>query len=112
MNEHQYLAQRAQRMEGSAFKALDNPVRRHDAYGFAPVPNSGTRLPTDEAADMALELARDLCDPEGYGHAVPPEVIKRAARILAMLRPKVCERPSGVGYDAPPPARCEFCDES
>jgi hypothetical protein len=103
MNEHQYLAQRAQRMEGSAFKALDNPVRRHDADGFTQ---------TEDAAKLALEFCADLASPEGYGHAVPPEVVKRAGRILAMLRPKVCERPSGVGYDAPPPARCEFCDES
>jgi hypothetical protein len=59
-----------------------------------------------EAASLALELVNDLCDPEAYGHAVPVELLKRAGRIRAMLRP------AGVGFTAPPPARCEFCDSA
>lgn len=100
-------------------QALDNPApRRHEPDGIG-VPELGTSLPEmgtlrgqyREAADLALEFARDCCDPEAYGHALPAEVVKRAGRICAMLRPKVCERPSGVGFQEPPPARCQKCDE-
>jgi hypothetical protein len=34
--------------------------------------------------------------------------VRRAGRICAMLRPRAC--PTGVGYQEPPPARCEACD--
>lgn len=103
MNEQEYLDLRASRMAGSVF---DNPIRRHEPDGIGEL-----RGQYREAADLALELAKDLCDPESYGHAVPLEVVKRAGRVMAMLRPKVCERPSGVGYQEPPPARCQKCDE-
>lgn len=98
MNEQEYLDLRASRMAGSVF---DNPIRRHDADGI------GGQY--REAADLALELAKDLCDPESYGHAVPLEVVKRAGRVMAMLRPKEPPR-CGIGFQEPPPARCEKCD--
>jgi hypothetical protein len=112
-------------MEGSAFKALDNPVRRHDADGFVPPSleslvsaitpenrHAEVFAEPQDAAKLALEFVSDCASFEGYAHALPEEVANRARRIAALLKPKVCERPSGVGYDAPPPARCEFCDES
>ena len=61
-----------------------------------------------EAADLALEFVSDCASPEHYGHALPAEVVRRAGRICAMLRPRAC--PTGVGYQEPPPARCEACD--
>ena len=61
-----------------------------------------------EAADLALEFVSDCASPEHYGHALPAEVVRRAGRIHAMLRPRAC--PTGVGYQEPPPARCEACD--
>jgi hypothetical protein len=96
VNERDYLAQRAERMTGSAF---DVP-----SLGIAQ-PKTGI----SEAAAMALEFVDDCASFEGYAHSLPPEVVKRAGRIRAMLKPKVCERPA-VGYSEPPPARCEFCD--
>ena len=61
-----------------------------------------------EAANLALEFVADCASPEHYGHALPAEVVRRAGRIHAMLRPRAC--PTGVGYQEPPPARCEACD--
>jgi hypothetical protein len=113
MTEQEYEELRASRMAGSAF---DNPVRRHEAQGIG-VPELGMFVPElgtlrgqfREAADLAFEFLSDVTSPEGYGHAVPLEVRQRASRILAMLRPK--EPPKcGVGYQEPPPARCEACD--
>lgn len=50
---------------------------------------------------MALwEFAVDVASPEGYGHAMPPEVIRRAAQ-LAKLFPKEVERPAPA--QSPPP---------
>jgi hypothetical protein len=108
--------------------ALFNPDRKHEADGIGSVPISGCAEPNlgipdsnpvkvsgsaeipvsqRETYTLALDFLADLASPEGYGHAVSPEVVKRAARILATLRPK----PSGIGYTEPPPARCQRCDE-
>jgi hypothetical protein len=111
MNEHDHLAAQRARLAGAigttAAQMLDNPVRLHDSDGIGSLPNSGVALPKlSEAANLALELVDDLCSPDAYGHAVPVEVVKRAGRIRAMLRPRTC----GVGYSGPPPVRCEFCD--
>ncbi len=35
-------------------------------------------------ADRALELVRDLINPDQYGHAVSPEVHRAARRVLGM----------------------------
>jgi hypothetical protein len=115
MNEHDYLTLRAERMADSAFNLAD-PIRKHEAQGIGSLetmvaavsPQNKHAEAWREAADMALELVDDLCSPEGYGHAVPVEVVKRAGRIRAMLRPAQC----GIGYQEPPPARCQHCDES
>jgi hypothetical protein len=43
---------------------------------------------TDERAAqyfLLLELAADIISPEHYGHAVPPELVRRVARILKQL---------------------------
>lgn len=84
-------------------RQLDNPDRRHEADGIG--------AQHREAADLALDLIADLCDPEALGHAVPAEVVARAGRIRAMLRPKPAPQ-CGIGYMEPPPARCQHCDES
>jgi hypothetical protein len=92
-------------------QALENPVRRHEAQGIA---EHATSL-KDEVFQALAEFAIDCCDPEALGHLAAPEIIVRAARckkLVESLRPKVCERPSGVGYMEPPPARCQHCDES
>jgi hypothetical protein len=34
---------------------------------------------------LLLELASDIISPEHYGHAVPPELVRRVARILKQL---------------------------
>lgn len=31
---------------------------------------------------LLVQFALDCCSPEGFGHALPPEVVRRAARIL------------------------------
>jgi hypothetical protein len=36
---------------------------------------------------LLLELAADLISPEMYGHAIPPEVVRRVSRILKHLPP-------------------------
>lgn len=93
-------------MDASSYYAqtLDNPVRRHEAQGIGAEPSR-----ISEAASLALEFVNDCCDAEAYGHALPAEVVKRAGRIRAMLRP---EPPRcGIGYEAPPPARCAKCDD-
>jgi hypothetical protein len=91
------------------------PDRKHEPQGIGDVPNLGCSIPKAgspipekwrEPFNMAMEFLADLSSPDGYGHAVSPEVVKRAARILAMLRPR-----SGIGYEEPPPARCQKCDE-
>ena len=41
-----------------------------------------------EAANLALEFVADCASPEHYGHALPAEVVRRAGRICAMLRPR------------------------
>jgi hypothetical protein len=43
----------------------------------------------DRAAQylLLLELASDIISPEHYGHAVPPELVRRVARILKQLPP-------------------------
>lgn len=63
-----------------------------------------------EVVTFALEFINDLCDPESYGHALPREVVARAGRIRAMMRPKSESPRTGIGYMEPPPARCERCD--
>lgn len=100
MNERDYLSQRAERCAG-AIGTLDDPIRKHEPDGIGSEPMRGQ---ISEAANLALEFCADIVSPESYGHAVPVEVVKRAARILAMLKP------TGPGYTEPPPARCEFCD--
>lgn len=46
-----------------------------------------------------LEFAQDVCHPEQYGHLMPPEVIRRAARLLRLIpREK-------------PPSPIELCEE-
>lgn len=42
---------------------------------------------TNDRADhyqALIEFARDCCHPEGYGHALPPEVIRRAALLVKL----------------------------
>lgn len=71
--------------------------------------NSGTcSLSQDKANQYALllEAAADLVSPDHYGHAIPLEVRQRFSRILSLGKPKL----SGVGYEPPPPPRCEKCD--
>jgi hypothetical protein len=58
---------------------------------------------------LAVEFLLDCVDPEGYGHAMPPDAIKRANRILAMSEAQRKGKPYTPGA-APPPARCERCD--
>jgi hypothetical protein len=98
------------------------PDRKHEPQGIGDVPNLGCAVPKTgttlhetgrvslETFNFAIEFISDLASPEGYGHAVSPEVVRRAARILAMLRPKEPPR-CGIGYEEPPPARCQKCDE-
>lgn len=33
---------------------------------------------------LLVQFALDCASPEGYGHALPPEVVRRAARILKL----------------------------
>lgn len=58
-------------------------------------------LTREEHYQLLHELAMDLISPDAYGHAIPPEVVRRASRIVNMTRP---------GYGPPPPVRCEKCD--
>jgi hypothetical protein len=34
---------------------------------------------------LMCEFLADCASPEGYGHALPPEVVRRAARIMKMV---------------------------
>lgn len=44
--------------------------------------------------DKALELVRELLDPDQYGYAVSAEVNRAARRVLGMpLNPESCEAP-------------------
>jgi hypothetical protein len=72
--------------------------------------DSAAEIPLrDELYNLLVEFALDVVCPEGYGHLMPPEVIKRANRILSMTEAhrKLKPVPPGV---APPPPRCEKCD--
>lgn len=102
MNEQEYLDLRASRMAGSVF---DNPIRKHEAQGI------GCGLPIE--SELILELKAfvlDCASPDHYAHSLPLEVVVRAGRIKNMMAAARGERPSGVGYQEPPPARCEACD--
>jgi hypothetical protein len=90
-------------------QALENPVRRHEAQGIA---EHATSL-KDEVFQVLAEFALSCCDPEGLGHLAAPEIIVRAAACKKLVESLRKEPPKcGVGYDAPPPARCQHCDES
>lgn len=84
--EPEYLAMRAERMQCETKPVISS-----------------------EPVTLALEFVMDCCSPEGLGHALPPEVVARAGRIAALLRPKRDQAPS-AGYAEPPPPRCEWCD--
>jgi hypothetical protein len=49
---------------------------------------------------LAMEFLLDVVSPEGYGHAMPAEVIRRASRILKLI-PKEVEHPAPA--ESPPP---------
>jgi hypothetical protein len=115
MNEHDHLAAQRARLAGAigttAAQILEDPIRYHDRQGIADERRVDERPLTPsqlEVFGLMLEFLNDCASPEGYGHSVTPEVVKRASRIVAMLRPP--EPRCAVGYSEPPPARCEFCD--
>ena len=92
MNQHDHEAAQRSRLAGSLWAAapsLDDPIRRHDSDGIG----ESMTAQTEETYNLALEFLRDVASPEGYGFAVPVEMVKRATRILATLRPR--------GYVAP-----------
>lgn len=122
MTEQEYQAMRDSRMAGSAFD-LSTPVTingnvAHSVAAVIPSQwpisrESGTYATSlkDEVFQVLTEFALSCCDPEGLGHVAAPEIIVRAAackKLVASLRkePPKC----GVGYQEPPPARCEACD--
>lgn len=87
-------------------QALDNPVRRHESQGIA------CGLPLE--SELLLELkafALDCASPDHYAHALPLEVVMRAGRLKNLMAAVRGERPTGIGYQEPPPARCQKCDE-
>jgi hypothetical protein len=93
MNQHDYEAAQRSRLTGSLWNAapsLDDPIRKHEPDGIGEPP---AREQTEETYNLALEFLRDVTSPEGYGFAVPVEMVKRATRILSTLRPR--------GYVAP-----------
>jgi hypothetical protein len=45
---------------------------------------------------LLLELASDIISPEHYGHAVPPELVRRVARILKQLPADAQRQPGAI----------------
>lgn len=57
-------------------------------YSRMAMPEHGpTRLTLSLQHARLVELAQDICSPEGYGHAIPREVIARARSILDLTQP-------------------------
>jgi hypothetical protein len=55
---------------------------------------------------LLLELAADIISPEHYGHAVPPELVRRVARILKQL-PADAQRQVSLKSGIEPCASCK-----